>query len=188
MTQKTKRNDLNYSSEYIRCFRRYLLFTYACWEMGKCEKKTWNWTLFRLELTLIIKICLAVSVKDIFMHSQPQNPQTLQTVGSPTSKKKETKTSIRPTQLLRDPLDLSVDSGNNGLFPVLQNGSFVSAALVCWIRTIPHQPIICGIFITRHTLPYISIITPVCLLMRIFQDEGWQFIQVLVTDPLFFGG
>lgn len=45
--------------------------------------------------------------------------------------------------------------------------------LVCWIRTIPHQPIICGILITRHTLPYIFIITPFCPLMRIFQDD-WR--------------
>lgn len=42
----------------------------------------------------------------------------------------------------------------------------------CWIKTIPHHPIICGILITWHTLPYISIMTPFYPLRRIFQDEG----------------
>lgn len=120
----------------------------------------------------IVWICLTFSLTGIFIHLQMQNPQTLKTVGSLAPQE----TTTRPTLLPHDPLDLGLDSGNNRLLPFIQNGSSVSAALVCWIRTIPHQPIIWGILITRHTLPYISIITPFCPLMRIFRDEGGRLL------------
>lgn len=128
-------------------------------------------------------ISLTISLTGIFIHLQMQNPQNLKTVRSPTQK-----ITTRPTHLPYDPLDLSLDSGNNWLLPFLQNVSSVSMASVCWIRTIPHQPIIWGILITRHTLPYISIITPVCCLMRLFQDEGGHWFFWWGRTLQFFGG
>lgn len=132
----------------------------CCWKSTNDTKLTIIMASRPFSLRLVFRLT------GIFM----QKPQNCEVSHSPW------KITTRPTHLPHDLLYLNLDSGNKS-FPFSKMAALLPWRWVCWIRTIPHHPIIWGILIARHTLSYISIISPFCCLMKLFQckETNWGF-------------
>lgn len=138
-----------------------------------------NYNLHTLWLWFIIPL---TGIFNPLADAKPQNPQNM---GSQTHPPPKETTATHSFPLIHQISACTQEI--TGSFPFSKMAALFPQHWFAGLEQFPHQPIICGILITGHTLPYISIITPFCPLMRIFQDKGGHLTPLVVgacTDEL----